>query len=171
MARKHASQEDLQARSSARPLSSDQTDQSRGRSSGLDDDLASQRSDESLERHHHDWTDHSVTGSTQQPGDPDYKDMNLLQRWRYQYEVNFALYMITPEEKFVVNGVGVVILLLLAWCSYAYMPDHLRLMANRFYYYAHGRVESVARAGLSRASYATQKAKHAASATRAALQR
>jgi hypothetical protein len=82
---------------------------------------------------------------------------NLI-RWfelkKYQYEVTFSLYMLTPTEKFIfsmtsirrliafANGmVDSILFLLISIMLIAgslYLPDHLATIARRVYYYVSG---------------------------------
>lgn len=100
-----------------------------------------------------------VSGSTTDPDGPDADGLSFWRRWNYQYEVNLGLYMISGREKVIVNIFVLGILALMLWCAWFYLPDHLRLITARFYYYAHGRMEQItahgaaaARKGLVRAA-------------------
>nr|POF14883.1 hypothetical protein CFP56_71267 [Quercus suber] len=61
-----------------------------------------------------------------------------LQKKNYQYEVTFALYMLTPTEKFVFNSVLFLTLSLFALATCVYLPDHVLTMSRRTYYYFAG---------------------------------
>ena len=100
-----------------------------------------------------------VSGSTTDPEGPDADRLGFFQRWNYRYEVNLGLYMVSQREKHIVNVFVLSIVALMLWCAWFYLPDHLRLITARFYYYAHGRIEhmaangaAVARKGLVRAA-------------------
>ncbi|KAL4872062.1 hypothetical protein BDV12DRAFT_162962 [Aspergillus spectabilis] len=53
----------------------------------------------------------------------------------YQYEVTFAVYMLTPTEKFIFNSLLLTILSLIITAIYVYLPDHLRSIYSHLYYY------------------------------------
>ncbi|KAJ5936059.1 hypothetical protein N7454_005357 [Penicillium verhagenii] len=56
----------------------------------------------------------------------------------YQYEVTFAIYMLTPTEKFIFNSVLLTLITLIATGIYVYLPNHLRTIYSHMYYYAVG---------------------------------
>ncbi|CAD0091677.1 unnamed protein product [Aureobasidium mustum] len=56
--------------------------------------------------------------------------LRWFQRKRYQYEVTFSLYMLTPTEKFIFTMVSIAVAL--------YLPRHVRIIAHRAYYYVSG---------------------------------
>ncbi|KAJ9666099.1 hypothetical protein H2201_003777 [Coniosporium apollinis] len=63
--------------------------------------------------------------------------LRWLQRKRYQYEVTFSLYMLTPTEKFIFNSFLFLILSMILIAASLYLPEHIAQLANRaFYYYA-----------------------------------
>ncbi|CAK4032631.1 hypothetical protein MYCGRDRAFT_68786 [Lecanosticta acicola] len=76
-----------------------------------------------------------------------------LQKKNYQYEVTFALYMLTPTEKFIFNSVLFLTVSLLLTATILYLPDHLMTMSRRAYYYCAG--DNSAAAGLSRQAVTT----------------
>ncbi|CAG8137216.1 unnamed protein product [Penicillium salamii] len=53
----------------------------------------------------------------------------------YQYEVTFALYMLTPIEKLIFNTFLITLITMIAAGIYIYLPDHLRAIYGRLYYY------------------------------------
>ncbi|KAF2119164.1 hypothetical protein BDV96DRAFT_463147, partial [Lophiotrema nucula] len=66
-----------------------------------------------------------------------------LQRKRYQYEVTFSLYMLTPTEKFIFNSILFLLLSLLIIAASLYLPEHISVIANRVIYYFSGRDASL----------------------------
>jgi len=64
-----------------------------------------------------------------------------LQRKNYQYEVTFALYMLTPTEKFVFNSILFLAMAMFLIASILYLPDHLATISRRTYYYFIGDAE------------------------------
>ncbi|CAG7976808.1 unnamed protein product [Penicillium nalgiovense] len=65
--------------------------------------------------------------------------VSSLFRWMrlkiYQYEVTFSLYMLTPIEKFIFNTLLLGLIAMIAMGTYIYLPDHLRAIYGRLYYY------------------------------------
>ncbi|KAF3400003.1 hypothetical protein F1880_008258 [Penicillium rolfsii] len=53
----------------------------------------------------------------------------------YQYEVTFAIYMLTPAEKFIFNSLLLTLITMIATGIYIYLPDHLRSIYGHLYYY------------------------------------
>ncbi|OJJ52677.1 hypothetical protein ASPSYDRAFT_164288 [Aspergillus sydowii CBS 593.65] len=53
----------------------------------------------------------------------------------YQYEVTFAVYMLTPTEKFIFNSIILTLLSMILTAIYVYLPDHLRTIYGHLYYY------------------------------------
>ncbi|RMZ86160.1 hypothetical protein DV737_g224, partial [Chaetothyriales sp. CBS 132003] len=68
--------------------------------------------------------------------------MASLIRWlqvkKYQYEVTFSLYMLTPTEKFIFNIILLTLTSLLFTAAVFYLPNHLMIVSNRIWYYIHG---------------------------------
>ncbi|KAF1967375.1 hypothetical protein BU23DRAFT_559439 [Bimuria novae-zelandiae CBS 107.79] len=64
--------------------------------------------------------------------------LKWLQRKRYQYEVTFSLYMLTPTEKFILNSILFLLLSLFIIAASLYLPEHIAFMANRMSYYFSG---------------------------------
>ncbi|KAH8695092.1 hypothetical protein BGW36DRAFT_428980 [Talaromyces proteolyticus] len=60
-------------------------------------------------------------------------------RWlrlkNYQYEVTFALYMLTPTEKFIFNSLVISLLTLLITAAYVYLPNHVASIYGHLVYY------------------------------------
>ncbi|KAI6820709.1 hypothetical protein KC340_g13107 [Hortaea werneckii] len=63
-----------------------------------------------------------------------------LQKKNYQYEVTFALYMLTPTEKFVFNSILFLTLSMFLLAVILYLPDHILTISRRGYYYCAGGV-------------------------------
>ncbi|KAL2432532.1 hypothetical protein ABEF95_012410 [Exophiala dermatitidis] len=63
-------------------------------------------------------------------------------RWvqlkKYQYEVTFSLYMLTPTEKCIFNLILFILVSLLVTAALFYLPNHLAVIYNRIYYYVNG---------------------------------
>ncbi|KAL4918065.1 hypothetical protein BDW62DRAFT_182277 [Aspergillus aurantiobrunneus] len=53
----------------------------------------------------------------------------------YQYEVTFAVYMLTPTEKFIFNSILLTLLSMILTGICFYLPDHLRVIYGHLYYY------------------------------------
>ncbi|GAB7351278.1 hypothetical protein MBLNU459_g1696t1 [Dothideomycetes sp. NU459] len=67
--------------------------------------------------------------------------LRWLQRKRYQYEVTFSLYMMTPTEKFIFNSVLFLFLSMVTIAASLYLPEHIAIIARRAYYYIAGDFE------------------------------
>ncbi|OCL01761.1 hypothetical protein AOQ84DRAFT_328514 [Glonium stellatum] len=61
--------------------------------------------------------------------------LRWLQRKRYQYEVTFSLYMLTPTEKFIFNSFLFLFLSMIIIAASLYLPEHVAGIANRAFYY------------------------------------
>ncbi|KAI7545255.1 hypothetical protein KC331_g6327 [Hortaea werneckii] len=79
------------------------------------------------------------------PRRPAPKDSNLFTETRYQlqlayyrYEINSALYVMSPGEKFAYNMIVLSLLALLLTSVYYYFPNTLRLGVHRLGYYITG---------------------------------
>ncbi|TKA78992.1 hypothetical protein B0A49_01543 [Cryomyces minteri] len=60
-----------------------------------------------------------------------------LQRKKYQYEVTFSLYMLTPTEKFIFNSILFLIFSMVLIAASLYLPEHISNISRRAtYYYA-----------------------------------
>ncbi|OJJ43814.1 hypothetical protein ASPZODRAFT_31105, partial [Penicilliopsis zonata CBS 506.65] len=68
--------------------------------------------------------------------------ISSLNRWIrlkiYQYEVTFAVYMLTPTEKFIFNFLLLTLITMMATGAYIYLPDHVRTIYGHLYYYWDG---------------------------------
>ncbi|KAI9677659.1 MAG: hypothetical protein M1817_006614 [Caeruleum heppii] len=63
--------------------------------------------------------------------------LRWLQRKRYQYEVTFSLYMLTPTEKFIFNSFLFLFLSMIIIAASLYLPQHITKIASRaLFYYA-----------------------------------
>ncbi|KAM0710859.1 hypothetical protein Q7P35_001597 [Cladosporium inversicolor] len=58
-----------------------------------------------------------------------------VQKKKYQYEVTFSLYMLTPTEKFVFNSILFLLVSMLGIAAALYLPDHIAIIARRSFYY------------------------------------
>jgi len=61
-----------------------------------------------------------------------------LQLKKYQYEVTFSLYMLTPTEKLIFNFILLVLISMLVTAATMYLPNHVAVIYNRIWYYVHG---------------------------------
>lgn len=61
-----------------------------------------------------------------------------LQRKRYQYEVTFSLYMLTPTEKFIFNSFIFLFITMTLIGASLYLPQHLSFIMNRGWFYYNG---------------------------------
>ncbi|KAH0167361.1 hypothetical protein KCU67_g3914, partial [Aureobasidium melanogenum] len=66
--------------------------------------------------------------------------LRWFQRKRYQYEVTFSLYMLSPTEKFIFNSILFLFLAMVSIAVALYLPRHVRIIAHRAYYYVSGDV-------------------------------
>ncbi|KAI5820093.1 hypothetical protein BZA77DRAFT_126848 [Pyronema omphalodes] len=64
--------------------------------------------------------------------------IKFLQLKRYQYEVTFSLYMLTPVEKIIFNTLLFIFLSLLITAVSFYLPHHVAIIAKRAWYYYAG---------------------------------
>ncbi len=82
--------------------------------------------------------------------------LRWLQRKRYQYEVTFSLYMLTPTEKFIFSkpflppsivstkltlfpdSVLFLVLSMIIIAASLYLPEHIATIANRAWFYYAG---------------------------------
>ncbi|KAL0637895.1 hypothetical protein Q9L58_003117 [Maublancomyces gigas] len=64
--------------------------------------------------------------------------IKLLQRKRYQYEVTFSLYMLTPTEKIIFNSFLFIFLSMLILAASLYLPHHVHTIASRAWFYYAG---------------------------------
>ncbi|KAJ5107744.1 hypothetical protein N7478_005455 [Penicillium angulare] len=56
----------------------------------------------------------------------------------YQYEVTFAIYMLTSTEKFIFNTLLLTLITGIAIGIYVYLPNHLRTIYGHLWYYYAG---------------------------------
>ncbi|KAK8247165.1 hypothetical protein HDK64DRAFT_62682 [Phyllosticta capitalensis] len=75
--------------------------------------------------------------------------LRWLQRKRYQYEVTFSLYMLTPTEKFIFNSFLFLFLSMIVIAASLYLPEHISFLADRALYYLSGDHPSSAAAHLA----------------------
>ncbi|KAJ9502186.1 hypothetical protein LTR99_001030 [Exophiala xenobiotica] len=72
--------------------------------------------------------------------------MSSFVRWlrlkKYQYEVTFSLYMLTPTERFIFNFILFMLISLLVTAAYYYLPNHILIIYNRVWYYLQGELAS-----------------------------
>ncbi|KAF8248770.1 hypothetical protein K440DRAFT_623797 [Wilcoxina mikolae CBS 423.85] len=64
--------------------------------------------------------------------------INYLHLKRYQYEVTFSLYMLTPLEKIIFNTFLFIFLSLLIIAVSFYLPHHVAIIGRRAWYYYAG---------------------------------
>ncbi|RPB25394.1 hypothetical protein L211DRAFT_120856 [Terfezia boudieri ATCC MYA-4762] len=64
--------------------------------------------------------------------------IRLLQRKRYQYEVTYSLYMLTPMEKFIFNTFLFAFLSMLILAASLYLPQHVATITSRAWFYLVG---------------------------------
>ncbi|KAH0350889.1 hypothetical protein KCU81_g2310, partial [Aureobasidium melanogenum] len=64
--------------------------------------------------------------------------LRWFQRKRYQYEVTFSLYMLTPTEKFIFNSILFLFLAMVSIAVALYLPRHVSIIAHCAYYYVSG---------------------------------
>ncbi|CZT05439.1 hypothetical protein WAI453_005019 [Rhynchosporium graminicola] len=64
-----------------------------------------------------------------------------LQRKRYQYEVTFSLYMLTPTEKFIFNSFLFLFFSMIIIAMTLYLPQHIAFLTNRAWFYYNGDLE------------------------------
>ncbi|EMR10426.1 hypothetical protein PNEG_01142 [Pneumocystis murina B123] len=64
--------------------------------------------------------------------------IRFLKKKYIQYEVTFALNMLTTTEKIIVNFIFISITALVLMSVYVYFPEHLRQLAAKATYYLYG---------------------------------
>jgi len=64
--------------------------------------------------------------------------IKFLQRKRYQYEVTYSLYMLTPTEKFIFNTFLFAFLSMLILAASLYLPQHIATVTSRAWFYLVG---------------------------------
>ncbi|THV47449.1 hypothetical protein BGAL_0310g00120 [Botrytis galanthina] len=73
-----------------------------------------------------------------------------LQRKRYQYEVTFSLYMLTPTEKFIFNSFLFLFFSMIIIAMTLYLPQHITFLTSRAWFYYNG--DESAKSALTSAS-------------------
>jgi len=73
--------------------------------------------------------------------------LKFLQLKRYQYEVTFSLYMLTPMEKIIFNTFIFIALSLLIIAVSFYLPRHVATIASRAWWYYAGEEGGASLAG------------------------
>ncbi|KAL6910849.1 hypothetical protein GGI43DRAFT_391323 [Trichoderma evansii] len=68
----------------------------------------------------------------------------LAEKKMLQFDVTFALYMLTPMEKFTVYSVLFLLISLTSIAATLYLPQHVSLLANRAWYYINGETVDIA---------------------------
>ncbi|KAJ4369803.1 hypothetical protein N0V83_005567 [Neocucurbitaria cava] len=71
--------------------------------------------------------------------------LRWFQRKRYQYEVTFSLYMLTPTEKFIFNSVLFLLLSLFIIAASLYLPEHMNIISKRLSYYFSGNEDTLSK--------------------------
>ncbi|OKL62686.1 hypothetical protein UA08_01402 [Talaromyces atroroseus] len=70
---------------------------------------------------------------------PSVSPITSFLRWlrlkNYQYEVTFALYMLTPTEKFIFNSLVITFVSLFLMAACVYLPDHVASIYGHVHYY------------------------------------
>lgn len=66
------------------------------------------------------------------------KLLRWAQKKRYQYEVTFSLYMMTPTEKFIFNSILFLFLSMVVIAASLYLPEHISFITRRAFYYFDG---------------------------------
>ncbi|KIW75685.1 hypothetical protein AYO21_11585 [Fonsecaea monophora] len=64
--------------------------------------------------------------------------LHWVQLKKYQYEVTFSLYMLTPTEKCIFNLILFLLVSLLVTAATLYLPNHLVIIYHRICYYISG---------------------------------
>ncbi|KAG8626101.1 hypothetical protein KVT40_006502 [Elsinoe batatas] len=64
--------------------------------------------------------------------------LRWFQRKRYQYEVTFSLYMLTPTEKFIFNSILFLFLAMVMIATALYLPASISNVLRRGWYYLLG---------------------------------
>ncbi|PSK45235.1 hypothetical protein B9Z65_2375 [Elsinoe australis] len=64
--------------------------------------------------------------------------LRWFQRKRYQYEVTFSLYMLTPTEKFIFNSILFLFLAMVLIATALYLPQSISNVLRRGWYYLLG---------------------------------
>ncbi|PNS14534.1 hypothetical protein CAC42_3820 [Sphaceloma murrayae] len=69
--------------------------------------------------------------------------LRWFQRKRYQYEVTFSLYMLTPTEKFIFNSILFLFLAMVLIATALYLPQSITNVMRRGWYYLLGDVQEL----------------------------
>ncbi|EKG11185.1 hypothetical protein MPH_11656 [Macrophomina phaseolina MS6] len=93
--------------------------------------------------------------------------LRWLQRKRYQYEVTFSLYMLTPTEKFIFNSFVFLFASMIVIAASLYLPEHISFLVNRAAYYLAGETAGAFPESTSAAAAAAAKATVTAAARQA----
>ncbi|KAL5615628.1 hypothetical protein BROUX41_005666 [Berkeleyomyces rouxiae] len=64
--------------------------------------------------------------------------LKWFNRKMYQIEVSFAVNMWTPFERFLFYSVLFLVTSLLSLATLLYLPQHIKFLVNRAWFYAHG---------------------------------
>ncbi|KAK9367639.1 hypothetical protein V1509DRAFT_625805 [Lipomyces kononenkoae] len=64
--------------------------------------------------------------------------ISLFKQIKYKYYVTLPLYMLTKSERLILNAFFFVLLWMLFTACYMYFPTHVRVIAQRTYYYYAG---------------------------------
>ncbi|KAK9249001.1 hypothetical protein V1506DRAFT_526674 [Lipomyces tetrasporus] len=64
--------------------------------------------------------------------------ITLFKQIKYKYYVTLPLYMLTRTERLILNAFFFVSLWMLFTACYMYFPSHVRVIAQRAYYYYAG---------------------------------
>ncbi|KIX97957.1 uncharacterized protein Z520_06035 [Fonsecaea multimorphosa CBS 102226] len=64
--------------------------------------------------------------------------LHWVQLKKYQYEVTFSLYMLTPTEKFIFNLILFLLVSMLVTAATLYLPNHIVVIYHRICYYISG---------------------------------
>ncbi|KAI5299595.1 hypothetical protein KEM56_003109 [Ascosphaera pollenicola] len=78
--------------------------------------------------------------------------LGWCKRKNYQYEVTFAVYMLTPAEKAILNSLVITLLTLLVTATYIYLPNSLLAFWQKVLYYALGEVSAASSSAAATAS-------------------
>ncbi|RPA85260.1 hypothetical protein BJ508DRAFT_412047 [Ascobolus immersus RN42] len=80
----------------------------------------------------------TTTSSTAASLTPVQALLKYLRRKRYQYEVTFSLYMLTPIEKIIFNIAVFLFFSMIIVATSLYFPTHFKVMASRVWFYIAG---------------------------------
>ncbi|KAF1353442.1 hypothetical protein BDV97DRAFT_278228, partial [Delphinella strobiligena] len=70
------------------------------------------------------------------------KFVRWIEKKRYQYEVTFSLYMMTPTEKFIFNSILFLLVSMITIAASLYLPEHISFISRRAFYYVAGDFEA-----------------------------